>query len=92
MNPLAPVLGQGPGPAPAEPAAAPERRRPGQLDAWGKVKAALGSAPGPLTCAELKAATGLPANNLSVALATHKGELVRTGASKPFRYALRGAA
>lgn len=76
--PLAPALGQGVKP----------RRR--QVNAWPKVVKALEDAGGkPQTHGELKAATGLDHTNLSVALANHKEQLVRTGEPRHHQYRLR---
>lgn len=78
-------------PPPPEFAAKPHRQRRAKrgVNAWGRIVAALQAAPGPLSCGELRTATGLDPNNLGVALATHKRDLTRTGERRgEFRYAL----
>lgn len=84
MNPLAPVLGQGPGPAPA-------RRPYRNLDVWPRARAMLAAADGPIATGEIARALGVEAKNVIMALGYHSVEVERID-GRPLRWRLRGAA
>lgn len=65
------------------------RRNP--IDAWGKVRAVLAVASGPLAHGQLVAATGLPKPNVSMALVHHAHEVTRAGERGSYVYALVAA-
>lgn len=99
MKPLAPMLGQGYGPAPAPdpvepvkaaPIATGRQRAPYRnLDVWPRARAMLAATKEPLSASAIGKALGVETKCVLNALAYHAGEVEREGTKMQYAFRLK---